>query len=69
MRVEFRGSTGQIDLLDAMLPAPVEDSTHGFSTHQFRAFGAGIDMTMGACLVAQIPKIELQVDRIVSAKW
>ena len=69
MRVEFRGSTGQIDLLDALLLAPVQDSIHGFLSHQFRAFGAGIDMTMGACLVAQISKIELQVDRIVSAKW
>ena len=68
MRVEFRGSTGQVHSADAVLPAPGQDAIHGFLSHQLRAFGAGIDMTMGAGLIAQIPKIELQVDGIVSAR-
>ena len=68
MRVEFRGSTGQVHSADAVLLAPGQDAVHGFLSHQLRAFGSGIDMTMGAGLIAQIPKIQLQVHGIASAK-
>jgi hypothetical protein len=68
MRVEFRGSTGQVHSADGVLPAPGKDAVHGFLSHQLCAFGTCIDMTMGAGLIAQIPEIQLQVLRIASAK-
>jgi hypothetical protein len=68
MRVKFRGSTGQVHSADVVLLAPGQDAVHGFLSHQLRAFGTCIDMTMGAGLIAQIPEIQLQVHGIASAK-